>query len=653
MLQLFDFDVSDWQASIKPFSRTKIEASTKPYTSEEWSALVKRTQLFFFSLVTKLIAFKEENPEAPPPAILDEIIVNREDNRDITITVGKESKGEAKDGAASPFNQCMAAAYTLFAYYTAFNDTVIKDIRHPIQVVTPKSEGRTSKTVQVRGYKGRAAKDVHALFAASEENEHKEATETAAGFIVADINKRDSVGSVDGITFIQTLELFSKTYSDDPFDTLIYFLNKEGKKTTIDMHHSLIYLSENLNLLSVRRGELTEHLIKTYTDIVENNTETTFCWTKREDGARVMNRQRIVMTKRSVTHQATPIAYTAISCMTDRSLRNALLPLTYSEKDAQGAITISFRYLDDSTGNFLVPAKYKTFLQLVEKYAAYRNTLPTGGRGSSSPPPFLLPLGSKTDGTYQWREGNIPISSRMLRSFGIGYGDYFLNINSSRIRVTHSNLEYKPEENGLTAQQILQHSIDTADKNYRNGHPDSNKKQMSQALMGLTYIAWGKTRNEALNLVKQKLNIPILEYDAWKKLNQPTNPNGISCDGKIDLKSEKDWHYAARKFAESHGIIEKGQDITCFQYDLCVFCKSAKLVDDPFAIYKLLSFLDALGESIDQYPERASVIQMKIERFQVHLEDLLIETLEQAKNLLEEKGRYPLFNSLSSVIQYI
>ncbi|RZP71015.1 hypothetical protein D8T52_23170 [Vibrio vulnificus] len=56
---------------------------------------------------------------------------------------------------------------------------------------------------------------------------------------------------------------------------------------------------------------------------------------------------------------------------------------------------------------------------------------------------------------------------------------------------------------------------------------------------------------------------------------------------------------------------------------------------------------------IDQYPERASIIQSKIERFQAHLDDVPLETIEQAEDLLEEKGRYLLFNSLSSVTQYL
>ncbi len=647
LLAVIGFDTSPFQATMKKFSGKLIDSATQPYSSSEWYTFVRRTQLFFFSLATQLIAHKEINPEAPPPNYLEDIIVERESGRDITISLG------SSNGAASPFNQCMAAAYSLFAYYTAFNDTVIKNVRHPIKIVTSKTEGRTSKIAQVRAYKGRGSKDVKALFAGVDEHLHPEASDNEVGFIVADIKKRDKTGNVDGITFIQTLELLSKAYSDDSFDTLVYWLNEQGKKGKVSINSALEQLSQNLNLLSSRRGDLTDHLVKTYIDIVENQKMFTFKLSQREDGAKVMSKQIVQLSTITVTKRATPIAYAALSCMTNVSLRNALIPLNYSEKDDNGEIIVSFQYIDGTEGKFTVPAKYQPFLKSVERYAATQNPLPNGrGSRSSRKPAFLLPVGSRSK-TTQWEKGEVPISQTLLRLCGVSYGDYFLNITSGRVRVTHSDLEYKEEERGLTAQKILQNSLETADKRYRNGHPISNNKQVSQGLIALSHIATGKTRNEAVEIVKKALEIPILEYDVWKKRNQPTNPNGISCDGKIDLTSEKDWHYAARKFAEEKGFIAEGQDITCYQYDLCVFCKSAKLVDDPYSVYKLLSFLCALSEAIDQYPERASVIQSKVERFQSHLDDLPLGTIEQAEDLLEERGRYPLFNSLSSVTQYL
>lgn len=656
LLPVLDFDVSGMQATLKNFNRGSIGSTTQPYTSSEWYALIRNTQLFFFSVATQLIALKEENPEVPPPSALESVVIGRKGQRDIKVALGVKN-GAASDGAASPFNQCMGAAYTLFAYYTAFNDTVIKEVRHPVTVVTSKAEGRTSKVAQVRAYKGRASKDVKALFSGLEENIHPKASANEAGFVVADIKKREAIGEADGMTFLQTLELLSKSYSEDPYDTLIYFLDSEGKKNKVSITESLSLLSSTLNLLSESRTELTDHLVKTYTEIVKDKKMTIFKKVKRDDDAFVIEKNVTALNNHSMPKRATSIAYTALSCMTNVSLRNALIPLNYSEKDPDGAIIVSFKYADGVKGEFNVAAKYKPFLQLIERYAAVRNPPPRkiekfGGGSSSTKPPFLLPLGGKSV-TYQWSEGYVPITNLLLRWCGIGMGDYFININSRRIRATHSNLEYKAEDKGWAARKILQHSIETTEKNYPNGHPVSNNKQMSQGMRGLVHIAQGKTRNEAIEAVKKELNIPVLEYDTWKKRNAPTNPNGISCDGNIELVSEKDWHYAARKFAEKNGIIKEGQDITCYQYDLCVFCKRAKLVDDPYAIYKLLSFLCALTEAIDQYPERASVIQLKISRFHTHLDNLPIETTEQAVSLLQEKGRYPLFNSLSSIAQFL
>ncbi len=515
LLPVLGFDVSDMQATLKSFNGEVADFTTQPYTSSEWYALVRRTQLFFFSLVAQLIAYKEENPDSPPPQHLDNIVVERKDNRDITITLGRKN-GSASDGLASPFNQCMAAAYTLFAYYTAFNDSVIKQVRRPIKMVTSNKDGRTSKVAQVRAYKGRASKDVKALFSGAEESSHPEAKDDEAGFIVADINKRDSVGETDGITFLRALELLSKTYSKDPYDTLIYFLNSEGDKGKVNVSGASFQLSKNLNLLSDSRAELIEHLVKTYTDIVEDHTMTTFNRIRRDDGAHTMEAKVTALKKQVVTIRAMPIAYAALSCITDVSLRNALIPLHYLGKDSDGSITVSFKYADGSLGEFIVAAKYRPFLQLVERYAASKNPLPRknygfGGGSSTTRLPYLLPLGGKHV-TYQWSEGEVPIRKTLLNLCGIGRGDYFLNITASRIRITHSNLEYKAEERGWTARKILQHNIETTERYYPNGHPVSNNKQISQGMMGLVYIVQGKSRSEAIESVKKELKIPVLGF---------------------------------------------------------------------------------------------------------------------------------------------
>ncbi|MDN4710423.1 hypothetical protein QYZ44_13335 [Vibrio parahaemolyticus] len=71
-----------------------------------------------------------------------------------------------------------------------------------------------------------------------------------------------------------------------------------------------------------------------------------------------------------------------------------------------------------------------------------------------------------------------------------------------------------------------------------------------------------------------------------EKRNQPTNPNGISCDGKIDLNSEKDWHYAARKFAEEMGIIKEGTISPAINTIFALFVKA------PNSLMTLTQFIN-------------------------------------------------------------
>ncbi|CAK2662850.1 hypothetical protein VCRA2133E348_1330001 [Vibrio crassostreae] len=176
---------------------------------------------------------------------------------------------------------------------------------------------------------------------------------------------------------------------------------------------------------------------------------------------------------------------------------------------------------------------------------------------------------------------------------------------------------------------------------------------VSQGLSALIKIAKGHHRNNAVEEVKKELSIPILAYEKYKQRNMPTNPNGIACDGRPSFLNTQDFHYSARKFAEHEGIIDEVGDIACYQYDLCVFCKSAQLVDDPHSVYKLLSFLEAIQDASDLFPERSELINRKVERFKHHISSLPLETVDSAEALLDEHGRYFMFKTTDSVIQHL
>lgn len=647
-LKAAGFNISAYQATLHGFENGDRTPTTKPYSPQEWRLMLRRVTYCYTSLTTQLITHRDANPDAPPPSTL-EVVIDEVDGKDITITISGDT------GAGSPFEQCMYMGYILFAYYTAFNTSTILDIRFPIRKVEQTKTGRTQKYVQVKGYKGRAAKDVHALFTSQpDESMHDEATDDGdAGFIVADICKRDKNGIQDGLTYIETMKLFSRAYNNDKHGRLFYSFDKDGNKRAIQRSDAQMYAAQRLAILSDSRTNLIDHVIQCYTDMVDKHQMNKFTTFTSKVGYTSVSKTVVPFAATCIKRRVIPLIYVALTCITDVSLKNILMPLHYSDKNGEGDITVSFSYLDGSSGSFVVGAKYKAFLESVESYAHRYNVLPKGRKNVR--PPYLIPLGSKGK-TFQWDEDICPIIiPRVLREYGIRMGDYFLNINASRIRATHSDLEYKPEDNGFSARVILQHAVETQERKYANGHPLENNRMGSQGLQALAHISKGMTRNEATNKVKQDLKIPVLAYDKYIERNTPTNPNGVACEGKPDFieSKGKDWHYTARKWAEKEGIIKGGQDITCYQYDLCMFCKNAQLVDDPHSVYKLLSFLEAMSDTIDTYPEKADSIESKINRFKRHLENLPYKTLEKAEDMLLQRKRYFLFQSPDSVIQYL
>lgn len=645
MLLEIGFDTFKWDGILQKFNEGT-RSYTPPYTSGEWELLFRRVQRYFFSLSAALIDYSSKNPDSPPPQIIENIEIDVIEKSSWCITVG-EAQLRHHGGECSAFNQCMSAAYILFCYYTAFNDSVVQEVRHPLRKLTGKKEGRTLKTVSVKAYKGRSSKEVDALFSDLGESQHPEANNKAAGYIIGEVDKKN------GIVFIETLEMLSKAYSSDTHGRLIYSLGVDGDKKNKDIVEGIEYLTENLRLVSEGRRVLADHFVRMYREVVECKRSVRYSVINSNSGFREMRVTKLPV-QNSLRNQ-TPLAYAAISCLTDIELNNVILPIRYSEIDEGGKITISLSYMCGDKGSIVVEAKYLDFFKLIERQADKFNPIAKArtkySGGSSTRIPFLLPLGSKY-ATYQWGT-RPPMTRSILQNLGVNTGEYYLSINSRKIRATNSDLEYLSEEKGATARQILQSSISTFQSKYVNGHPTENNRILSQGLLGLSNIANGMTKEESDNAVKNTLKIPVLAYDEWKAKRMPTNPNGIACDGKVDLVEGKNEHAIARKFALREGFMGESNDITCYQYDLCIFCNKAQLVDDPHAIYKLLSFLGTLQDAIDLYPSRAEVIEKKILRFELHLEDIPYQTIEEANRLLDENGRYFLFKSTNDVAQYL
>jgi hypothetical protein len=655
ILNRIGFNVYKYQSYLKQFRKTD-KATTIPYMPNEWQTMLRRLNYYFTNLATRLIAYKDANPTLPPPDTLKDVVIDVVGDKEITIDL-KTKNNRGSITANSPFNQAMASGYLLFAYYTAFNATSILDVRHPISIIKEDRAGRTSRTVKVKGYKGRSNSEVRALFESLDESLHVVSNDDTedAGIVVTDIDKRDTNGIEDGVTFIEVLSTLSEIYSTEEFGRLFYIYTSSGAGRFVD--DTIPSVAMNLGLYTSSRYALADYFIKLFYDLYNSNTYPQYSVTSTPELGRVVNTSIIESTTNRRGRRLKSMMFGAIQCLTDIELKGIIMPLGYGEPDDDGNIKVSFKYDDGRDGDFVVPFQYKEFLKKVETYSQTYNPIPSPKRGDgygsvSHKAPYLLPIGGRYN-TSQWNTPKDVLGRLFLRDYGLSYNDFYLSLSSSRIRATTSNLEYSPEDNGFSAREILQQALETQEIHYVNGHPTENQRMASQGMNSLVRIASGQSRDAAVASLKTEFGIPVLAYEEYKARNMPTNPNGVLCDGVARVSGKDGTHCGAKKFANKEIEGADVGDIPCYQYDMCVKCKSAQLVDDVHAVYKLISFIDALEDAIQLYPERASVIESRVASFYSKLDTLPESTREKAENMLDENGRYFMFEEHNSVIQYI
>ncbi len=86
-------------------------------------------------------------------------------------------------------------------------------------------------------------------------------------------------------------------------------------------------------------------------------------------GRNVVHKDVQAASKNRAEQGASNSAYCILSCYTDLPLKGILLPLTYSEKDSDGNVTVSFYYRHSETGSFKVPASDLALIKDIEQYA--------------------------------------------------------------------------------------------------------------------------------------------------------------------------------------------------------------------------------------------------------------------------------------------
>lgn len=586
------------------------------YSDVEEQLLVSRLSELFFTLAPQLITSNEGNLTLPDELPITIDLGRYKEVIYISTSLGRKPPKGYYVKANAAFNMAMGAAYHLTCFFTSLNDTNIKAIAHPITIHTDERD-KSLQTVKVSSFKTRSNKHVDAIFT----------NMTDKSLIKFDVDKRD------GVVFIKTLEKLSRLYGGGKEGAeLLFTLNNKGEvndKFTLSTINS--HLTSTLNLVSPYCASCLpwfKELFYTY-----RNHQLIVVKRNRNKLGRVVVSKMIhpINSKSKETQGATNTSYSILSCYTNLPLKGILLPLSFSEKDPDGNITISFKYRDGDDGSFIIPAVDQKIIRDIELFAtelADKQSAKTHDR-------LLLKRGHQNEAPKDWK-GISPISSTLMERWSVEPNEYFISLQSSRWREMTSSQEYDDSNIGIV-QSVLQNTLNTINRHYANGDPRLNQTIISQSIQVIEEMAKGRILDEAKDYVATKYAIPMLSHDEWlkkKKDNKDkTNPNGIICNGEQSIEHGK------KSQRETNNAM--GVNLPCAEYDICYKCKSAKAVDDVQAVYKLISFIDALKEVLDQFPDANEEIFQKIEAYEYTLDGASSDVYEKSMALFNKNGRHP------------
>lgn len=600
---------SSWAVLHRGFTGEK--TPYKGYSDEEEKLLVTRLEALFFTLAPQLIAAKENN--IPLPETLPLILALAEHEEVIQIPTsldsrrGGVSKGGTSVNVGAAFNLTMGAAYHLLCFFTSLNDSNIRDIAHPIKVHTEERD-KSLQVVKISNHKPRANKTVDALLVGEQ----------------FDVDKRD------GVKFIKLLERLSKLYGNsEDGSVLIFALNNHAEVSdTFHLNELNKQLVNQLHLLSPNRaGNLPWFKALFYA--YRNQQTITLKKVINHLGRTVVHKELKPISKTKSGQGATNSAYCILSCYTDLPLKGILLPLTYSEKDSNGNVTVSFNYRNGIGSFFKVPASDLALIQDIEQYA--------NENADKQPKKYerLLLTRSSHYVPKDW-EGISPISATLMTTWSVEPNHYYISLQSSRWREMTSNQAYA--EGGIQgAQSLLQNAKETLDRSYLNGLSSLNKVIISQSVEVIENLDDDTSLEQAKDIVAKRRGIPMLSHDEGKKKreegNIKTNPNGLTCNGQQVISDGKN---TQRETNYALGI-----NLPCAEFDMCHKCQSAKAVDDVEAIYKLMSYIDVLKEILDMYPDSKGDIHEKIEQYEYTLDGASDDVFDEAMKRFNTQGRHP------------
>ncbi|MFS1912648.1 hypothetical protein [Vibrio sp. 10N.286.48.B7] len=642
-------DTFDWDKGLKDFSVAgKPKKPLENFSKDEHETALRRLHDKFFLLAPILLANQKSGRFS-------------DDSEGIAYSIAKgelSSKEQVLDVELlflegmtlhEVFNFTMEVSYHLFCHYTAFNDSVVTSVRRPIEFIKEKSEGKVSKYAVIKGFKGRAAKEVTGVVAESELEE-----------VSARVDKRT------GAAFLNMLLKLSEAFNSDEHGLLLFELDDEGLPTGLRTDFKNDAIPRKLELFADKRVGIAERLADNILTLSKYNYIEQVKTVVGDDGIRFVSKTKKYYKPTGNQHTTlmSRLSVAFMQCFTNQSLRYAQLPLLCSKPDDDGKITATCTSAligseSQHVNNAVITFRFdETFLPVVyeiEDWAMERNPLARkrkkGNQYSSKPSidgsdcniepakrtPYLFPVGRLGETSFF---GSYPVTATFLQQIGLTPSHFFCTLNSTRFRKTVADNEYRYGSE-LTAMAILQNSKRVFEQHYTNGHQGLNNEIIAQAIDIIELVIKGVELEEAKQKVRDNWKIEVLSFDEYKKRGKASNPNGTCCDGKPEFEGKED--KLAQAAAKKMGVIDDSSKLHCYQYDKCHECLSAKLVDDPHQVYKLLSFIESLIDAADLHPENEE-LEDRIESYEELVAQNISESvLKEAEALLEADGRYFLY----------
>lgn len=584
-------NVNQWGKQLRPFKNGKPK-SYEAYSDKELPIILNRLSTYFFQLAIPLLS------DDLPTKINIEIL---EHNFDVPIN-STNTKGKAKQASLNydtAFNQAMSCAYYLLSYFTAFNSSQLIELRHPIEW----QQDKTTEYYKLTAYKRRANKEV-------------------ISFVGGEIHKKS-------IQFMETLIALSLKYNKTSNGLFVYWLdgasNPRGISSTL-LSNSQI--SSQLMLLSDRATACLPYLLELHKSFIATGINGYIEFTDHKIVDRKLTKQKKVINRffsRRIVILSILLLYAIIHAHPKNKqkkvkLNGSVLPLTVIQNGQDIKATI--RDVDGTSVEVYIENKYQQFLEDIVNFALTRQNI------SSTKPSYLLPLGL-TRQTLQW-EGIIP-NTNYLSDYGIAPGEFFVSLRSSQFRETAAKLaRRKTNRTELQVSQILNNQYMTVIKHYSEGNHYDNQLILAQGLSVIEAVSQGHAIKQAKDIVAIESDMKVIKFEELTFNKATLNGIGVACTDNKSIREDEPYNSP------------------CFDYESCIKCKYAKLIDDVEPLYRLLSFLECMEESWLYYPDRFTQnIGKSIELYRkVIAENIPKSTLEAAQLKLDSAGRHMLWDDL-------